>query len=170
MPETEMLYHVRQDDSVVGSIERNRAHAEGLLRRSGIVFLRRSDGKVLLQRRSPLKRIFPNRFDSSCSFHVIFRESYEEAAVRELKEETGISASVRFLGEFVHEDKPENQIVAVFMCESDASVMIDREETLSAVFYSKGEVDGIVAREKVTPWLRDGWKLASRVIPHLPGS
>ncbi len=163
MPKTEMLYHVKQDDSVIGSVERNRAHAEGLLHRSGIVFLLRSDGKVLLQRRSPLKQIFPNRFDSSCSFHVIFGESYEGAAVRELREETGTSASVRFLGKFSHQDKPENQIVAVFMCESDASITIDQGEAINAMFYSKGEVDGIVEREKVTPWLRDGWKLVRRL-------
>ena len=164
----EMLYHVRRDDSVMGSVERNRAHAEGLLHRSGIIFLLRSDGKVLLQRRSPLKPIFPDQFDSSCSFHVIFGESYEEAAVRELREETGISASVKFLGKFSHQDKPENQIVAVFTCVSDSSVTIDREEAISAMFFSKDEVDGIVAREDVTPWLRDGWKLASGSIRQLP--
>jgi len=159
MPEAELLYRVMQDDSVIGPVDRNRAHMEAILHRSGIVFLVRSDGKVLLQHRSPLKQIFPNRFDSSCSYHVTFGESYEEAAIRELREETGISAPVAFLGKFSHQDKPENQIVAVFVCKSDAGVTIDEAEAIDARFYSKEEVDRIVASGNVTPWLRDGWLL-----------
>ncbi len=159
MPEEELLYHVRQDDSIIGPVDRNRAHMDVILHRSGIVFLVRSDRKVLLQHRSPLKQIFPNRFDSSCSYHVLFGESYEEAAVRELREETGISAPVVFLGKFSHQDKPENQIVAVFVCKSDAAVTIDEAEAMDAQFYFKEQVDRIVASEKVTPWLRDGWLL-----------
>lgn len=160
MPEGELVYHVRQDDFIIGPVDRNRAHMETILHRAGIVFLVRSDGKVLLQHRSPFKQIFPNRFDSSCSYHVTFGESYEEAAVRELREETGISSPVVLLGKFSHHDEPENQIVAVFVCRSDAAVTIDRAEAIDARFYAKEEVDRIVASEKVTPWLRDGWLLA----------
>jgi len=159
MPQDELLYHVRQDDSIIGPVDRNRAHMEAILHRSGIVFLVRSDGKVLLQHRSPLKQIFPNRFDSSCSYHVTFGESYEEAAVRELREETGISASVVFLGKFSHQDKPENQIVAVFVCKSGATVTIDQAEATEARFYSKEEIARIIASGNVTPWLRDSWLL-----------
>lgn len=159
-----MLYHVTPDDIVIGPVGRNRAHTEGLCHRSGVIFLVRSDGMVLLQRRSHLKKIFPNRLDSSCSFHVVFGESYEEAAVRELGEETGIWAPVSFLGKFSHHDEPESQIVAVFKCESDDPVTISYEEATNSEFFSKNQVDCIIAREEVTPWLRRGWKLASGAV------
>ncbi len=37
---------------------------------------------------------------------------------------------------------------------------IDEGEASGAHFYSPEEVDRIVASQRITPWLRDGWKLA----------
>ncbi len=156
----ELLYHVRGDDSVVGSVERDRAHARGILHRSGTVFLSRSDGKILLQNRSPGKAIFPDCSDSSCAFHVTFGESYEQAAARELLEELGVSAPLTYLGKFLHNDPPENQVVAVFSCSTDQALKIDESEASGAYFYTPEEVDRILASQRNTPWLRDGWKLA----------
>lgn len=104
--------------------------------------------------------IFPDCFDSSCAFHVLFGESYEQAAARELSEETGITAPLRYLGKFSHHDPPENQVVAVFACSSDGPVKIAETEASGASFYSHEEVDRIVASQRTTPWLRNGWKLA----------
>lgn len=151
------------DDVVVGAIERSRAHAEGVLHRSGMIFLSRSDGRILIQRRSRSRETFPDLYDSSCSFHVSSGETNEDAAKRELLEETGISASLRYLGKFTHYDPPENEIVAVYACVSDESVQISREESSDAVFYTRDDVDRII-RNASTPWLRDGWTLAKERI------
>ena len=156
----EELYHVTKDDSVVGPVSRDLAHKESILHRSGIVFVLRSGGTILIQNRSPSKQIFPNCYECSCAFHVTFGETYDDAAKRELREETGLHGILEYLGKFTHFDPPENQIVAVFKCQSDKRVAVDRTEAASAHFYSRDEVDEIVALKRVTPWLRDGWKLA----------
>ncbi len=161
---------MRKDDSVVGLIERDQAHAEQILHRSGMVFLTRSDGKILLQHRSHKKSIFPDCFDSSSSFHVTFGESYEQAAGRELLEETGISAPLSYVGKFSHYDPPENQVVAVFVCTSDEPVKIDENEASGALFYSPGEVDSIVSSQGTTPWLKIGWRLVRNKTPRPPFS
>jgi isopentenyl-diphosphate delta-isomerase len=155
----EMVFHVSPDDSVLGPVERDRAHREGLLHRSGMVFLSRSDGAVLLQHRSPAKKTFPDRYDAACTFHVTFGESYSRAAERELVEETGISAPVTFVSKFVHHDPPEHQVVAVFVGRNDAAVRIDPAESTGYEFLSRGEVDGVIRTGRITPWLRDGWPL-----------
>jgi len=155
----ELLYHVREDDSVVGPVERKRAHSEGILHRAGMVFLKRSDGKVLVQRRSKTKETFPDSYDSSCSFHVKFGESYDEAARRELGEEAGITSQLTYLGKFTHFDPPENEIVAVFVSESDEAVKIDLDESSVMEFWSKEEIDSVVDCKGTSPWLRDAWKL-----------
>src|SRR5207302_8792620 len=103
-----------------------------ILHRAGMIFVIGSDGRILFQHRSPSKTIFPDCWDSSSSFHVTFGETYEQAARRELKEETGISARRTYLGKFSYHIPPENDIVAVFSCESDDPIKIDPSESSGA--------------------------------------
>ncbi len=147
------------NDSVLGSIERSKAHQDETLHRSGMIFLIRSDGKILLQLRSPSSATFPGRWDSSSSFHVTFGESYEQAARRELKEETGVSASLTYLGKFAYHVRPENEIVAVFSCRSDDPIRIDHAESSEASFHPRDDVNVIAACETAAPWLAKGWKI-----------
>ena len=156
----ELLIHVNADDEEIGSVERDRAHQIGALHRSGIVFLERPNGTILVQHRSPAKRIFPDLDDASAAFHVTFGESYAQAAHRELLEETGVSARLRFVDKFVHHDPPEHQVVAVFVCTSDSSIRIDPAESSGFRFVTEEELDRLVQGGRVTPWLRDGWPRA----------
>jgi isopentenyldiphosphate isomerase len=156
----EWLYHVTEDDVAIGPVGRDEAHRSGALHRSGIVFLRRTDGRILLQHRSPGKRTFPDRFDASAAFHVTFGESYLQAARRELREETGVSAPVELVGTFVHHDPPEHQIVAVFVGTSDSPIRVDPNESVGFEWVAKPDLDRIVHDGNITPWLRDGWPVA----------
>jgi len=105
------------------------------------------------------RETFPNCYDASCSFHVRFGESYEGAAKREMVEETGISPPLTYIGKITHFDPPENEIVAIFLCHSDQNVKIDRSESSAAEYYTKDEVDRIIASKNPSPWLREAWKL-----------
>jgi isopentenyldiphosphate isomerase len=127
-----------------------------------MTFLLRSDGKIMLQHRSPEKTPFPDCWDSSSSFHVKFGESYEQAARRELREETGISAQPAYAGKVSYHIPPENEIVAVFWCRNDQTVKIDQSESSGASFHTRDEVNRIIASGVIAPWLRRGWELASR--------
>jgi isopentenyldiphosphate isomerase len=126
--------------------------------------------KILLQRRSSSNKIFSNCWDSSSSFHVTFGESYEEAARRELKEETGLSVPLKYLGKFSYHVPPENEIVAVFSCRSDDPVIIDRAESSEASFYARDEVSAIAESEVAAPWLLKGWSVfIDSTAPHSCG-
>lgn len=155
----ERLYHVTENDSVVGPVNRDDAHANGLLHRAGMVFVVKDDGKILLAWRSATKETFPDMYDSSCAFHVTFGESYEEAAKRELFEETGIHGNLVYLGKFSFREPPEHEMVAVFKCESDSVPVLDLKELATANYLAVADVDKIVSSRRVTPWLREGWKL-----------
>jgi isopentenyl-diphosphate delta-isomerase type 1 len=155
----ELLYHVTEDDSIIGPVKRSTAHRDQILHRSGMIFLIRSDGKILLQHRSATRATFPDCWDSSSAFHVTFGESYEQAARRELKEETGISAHTTYLGKFTYHAPPENEIVAVFSCRSDDPIRIDEAESSEASFHSRDEVDVIAHSQAAAPWLSKGWQI-----------
>jgi isopentenyl-diphosphate delta-isomerase len=156
----ELLYKINKNDEVLGSVERDKAHADCILHRSGIIFLANGNGKILVQWRSEKKKTFPGCYECSVSFHVIFGESYEEAARRELKEEIGISAPLRYAGKFAYLAPPEHEMVAVFTSHSDDEVKIDKEEMDSARFYSRNEVEKIAKSEKAAPWFRKAWEIA----------
>jgi isopentenyldiphosphate isomerase len=155
----ELLYQVDEDDRVVGAVGRDEAHAKGILHRSGMVLLSRG-GLMVIQRRSPNKATFPGLYDASASFHVRFGETYEVAAQRELEEETGIRAAVSLIGRFVHHDPPEHQFVAVFEASGTADVRVDPAESAGFELVGRDGVDRLISSGMVTPWLRDGWRLA----------
>lgn len=155
----ELLYHVDEKDNVIGPIERSRAHRMEILHRSGMVFLLDKQNNVLIQRRSPSKETFPGCYDASSTFHITFGETYDQGANRELFEETGIEDSIKFVGKFLHHDSPEYQIVAVYFCRSEKPIVLDPKETSEAKFMSRSQVDRIIQQEKITPWLREGWKV-----------
>jgi isopentenyldiphosphate isomerase len=166
----EMLYHVNENDEVLGKISRDEAHSKILLHRTGMVFLINKSGKVLINRRSPIKKIFPSCYDSSVSFHVTYGESYKIAAKRETEEEIKIIAPLKYIGKFIHKNLPEYQIVSVFICLTDESPIIDLEEFSCQKFCSRIEAENIIKKYKITPWLRDGWQVLIKYDIGLPKS
>ena len=75
-------------------IERERAHREGIRHRTSHVWLIRVENgrpQVLLQLRSINKDSFPGCYDISSAGHIPAGCSFEESAIRELKEELGVA-------------------------------------------------------------------------------
>ena len=74
---------------------REKAHAEGIPHRTAHIWIiREKEGRVqiLLQKRSQNKDSFPGKFDTSSAGHIQAGDEPLESALRELKEELGISA------------------------------------------------------------------------------
>lgn len=91
MGNDELVYHVTQDDDEIGPILRSAAHRDALYHRAAHVLLLTRDNRVILQQRSNDKAIAPGRWTSTASGHVKYGSTYNETAVEELKEETGLS-------------------------------------------------------------------------------
>ena len=66
------------------------AHQFGHFHATVHIWLYTKDEKILLQKRSPLKKVFPNLWDISVAGHIGAGEPIEEAAVREVYEEIGL--------------------------------------------------------------------------------
>lgn len=84
------------------TVERSAAHANGIRHRTSHVWLlrRRSEGvEVLLQKRSDNKDSFPGCYDTSSAGHIPAGVDFEDSALRELREELGLSAEKKELND-----------------------------------------------------------------------
>ena len=82
---------VDEEDRVVGRELRSVVHGQGLRHRAVHILVRDPNGRILLQKRSTTKDTNPRKWDSSASGHLASGETYDQAAVRELKEELDIA-------------------------------------------------------------------------------
>ena len=84
-----------QGDSIGRAVPRSEAHRLGLRHRTSHVWLvRRKNGvlEVLLQKRSDEKDSFPGCYDISSAGHIPAGQGFVDSALRELKEELGVTA------------------------------------------------------------------------------
>lgn len=87
-------------------ISRDEAHQKGTLHRTAHVWLvkKKPEGyDILLQKRSEEKDSFPGMFDTSSAGHIPAGDEPLQSALRELKEELGLTASpeeLKFAGTF----------------------------------------------------------------------
>lgn len=97
----EYLDVIDENGNLTGEkVERNVAHGKGLRHRVSHVWLfrhKKGNLQVLLQQRSHYTEAFPDCFDISSAGHVLSGESFEQAAIRELKEELGVDARIQDL-------------------------------------------------------------------------
>ena len=99
---TEYFDWVDRHDQVIGVTSREDAHQLNLFHRAVHLYARGEKGGLILQKRSLSKDLEPGRWTVSCSGHVDRGESYEEAAVREMNEELGVSIVSSDLCDLLH--------------------------------------------------------------------
>lgn len=87
----EWLDVVDERDAVVSRSTRREVHAQGLRHRAVHVLVFNRAGELFLQKRSQSKDTAPGAWDSSASGHVDSGEDYDACAVREAREEIGLS-------------------------------------------------------------------------------
>lgn len=69
------------------------AHQNGLWHASAHIWIYNSNGEVLLQKRSAAKDTFPGMWDISVAGHIDAGETPVQGALREMREEIGVSIS-----------------------------------------------------------------------------
>ena len=87
---------------------REECHKKGLWHKAAVVFIINKDNsKVLLQKRSATKRLWPNLWDVTAGGHVLTGELGYQAIIRETKEEIGIDIQkqdLEFIGATISEN------------------------------------------------------------------
>jgi isopentenyldiphosphate isomerase len=145
------------NDHVIGQVRRGEAHRDpALIHRSVQVLVFAHDGRLLLQRRSASKDLFPGYYCASASGHVASGEDYATTAERELAEELGISVPLTYISKALVRSEPETEITALYATVSDGPYQFHPTETNGGKLFAVDEVwDGIIYGDLlVTPALR----------------
>jgi len=92
----EMICEVDSDDNLLGLREREEFYSGNYIHRASHLILLNSENEMLIQKRAPSKKWYPNRYTYSVS-GTVRNESYEACIEREMLEEIGISVPFRKL-------------------------------------------------------------------------
>jgi isopentenyldiphosphate isomerase len=151
---------INEDDEVIGQADEDEVRREGLLSRVAFILLVNSRKELLLQQRSAGKETYPLYWSGAAAGHVDSGETYEQAAIRELAEELGVEAPVRFLGKYL--SKEDREMVAMFLTFHDGPYEIERNEIEKIDFFSVERLRREMPSMKVTSFLE-------RALPLLEG-
>lgn len=147
--EAEELFDVVDEhDQVVRQERRSVVHAQKLTHRAVHVFLFRSDGHLLIHKRTDHKEEFPGVWTSSASGHVSAGEAYDETAPRELEEELGVVSPLQRLHKFAASPDTCMEHTVLYRTECDDPINFDPHEIAAIEYVS---TDEIAARIKNQP-------------------
>jgi len=85
---------VDENDNIIGIETRENIHKLGLLHREVHVYFLTPKKEIIFQHRAKDKDTFPDKLDATVGGHVEFVDSYEQTAIKETEEETGIKIKV----------------------------------------------------------------------------
>ena len=95
---------VDDDDNVVGSVSQKDIYEKHLPHRIAHVLVFNESGEMALQMRSATKGFCPLHWSTAAGGHVQSGETYEQAALREMLEELGVSPAVEEVGKDMYVD------------------------------------------------------------------
>ncbi|MEI3000306.1 MAG: NUDIX domain-containing protein [Victivallis sp.] len=131
----------------IGRALRSECHGNPALlhHTSHVVVFHPAGGRILLQKRSRSKDIQPGKWDTAVGGHVDAGEDYLTAALRELREELGVTASageLRHLFDSKIRNAVESEDVRVYALRSAGPFRFQPEEIDEIRFWTADELAG----------------------------
>ena len=163
---TENLLLVNDRDEIIGYDTKDICHeGMGKLHRAFSILIFTSEGRLLLQRRSPRKLLWPKYWSNSVCSHPRKGEETEEAAQRRLTEEIGINTPIHFLYTFQYHATyldigSEAEMCSVFFGIYNGAVRPDNNEIEEICYADIDQVMKKIQRspESFTPWFKMEWE------------
>lgn len=142
---------VDRDDRVIGRVRRGEAHGNpALVHRSVQMLIFDGAGRVLLQRRSRTKDLYPGVYCASASGHVHSGDDYAATAARELREELGVSVPLRFVERQLIASPFETEMTALYAGRCDGPFTFHPDETDGGRFFTLAEIAEWRSRGELT--------------------
>ena len=127
-------------NSIPGGVSRLHVHRYGVWHRAVSIFVLNEYGEILLEKRSPLKDLFPGLYDIPGG-HLKLGQSPLDAACAELEEELGIHVEPSRLTALCAED----QVIERFILPERSIINLERK-TIYLLQIEPAEEEGILGR------------------------
>lgn len=176
--EDESLILVDGEDREVGTLDKAACHdGRGVLHRAFSLFVFNAEGKTLLQKRHPDKRLWPGFWSNACCSHPRRGEELGQAVVRRAEQELGLAVAPEFLFKFQYRESfaevgSEFELCSVFVSHGSEPPRINAAEIAEWRWVSPDVLDGEIdaAPAQFTPWLKMEWQrlrtgFAARIQP-----
>lgn len=153
----EILDIVDDSNTVIGSAGKDEIYDKKLPHRIIHVFVLHPENEsIYLQKRSPTKSFLPNFFCTSAGGHVHSGETEREAAIRELKEEIGISAPIKEIDTFIFTgDNGHQRHIKVFIAKASGGFSFTDGEVKEGSFFTVPNAKKLIdADKKIHPQLK----------------
>jgi len=169
MDKMEQVVLVDEQDHPIGLMEKQAAHVTPHLHRAFSVFIFNSKGKLLLQQRALSKYHSPGLWTNTCCSHPRDGETLEEATLRRLREEMGMTCEMHEVYTFIYkapvgQGLTEHEFDHVWIGRSDDTPQINREEVESWKYMSLSDLkeDIQLHPELYTEWFKITFEEMSR--------
>ena len=90
MATNKILNIVDESGNIIGEETRENIHKQGLLHREVHIWLYTPKGEIIFQHREKDKDTYPDLLDASVGGHIEIGMGYEDSALQEMEEETGL--------------------------------------------------------------------------------
>ncbi len=156
MAASEKVDLVDEQDRDVGEATLGECLRKGLLHRAVAVLVVRTDGRMLLQRRSRRDMWHSGRWTLSCTGHVRKGETYRAGARRELLEELGLRSALRprtklLLPPIHSHGMTEWEWVSLFTSKTDGEARVDPIELEAVEEVNVAELKRMLWGRRLTP-------------------
>ena len=144
---------VDEDGHVVGVATRGECHSGSKLLHPVVhLHVFNSRGEVYLQKRPEWKDMQPGKWDTSVGGHIDYGETPEQALIREVREELGITDfTPERVGKYVFESRRERELVYVHCTIYDGDIHPSTEELDGGRFWTIDEIREAMGKGILTP-------------------
>jgi isopentenyl-diphosphate delta-isomerase type 1 len=146
---------VDENDNVIGKATRKEVHNKKLIHRSVMFFIFDKKGRILVTQRTKAKDMFPEYWSITLGGHVNSGESYDEAVVREAKEEAGVENKPFFMGIINKRITEEKENSKIYGFVTDGIIKLDKVELKQGMFLTMRELKDKIKKEKFLPETKD---------------
>jgi 16S rRNA (adenine1518-N6/adenine1519-N6)-dimethyltransferase len=167
----ELLATVDRDDKPLRPVDRATIHRENLLHRAVHILILNRRGELLLQKRSYRKDKFPRRWDSSAAGHVNAGETYRDCAVRELKEELGVTVALAYLDKIPASEVTGYEFIEIYAGIHEGPFSWNQHEIETGGFFECDMIDLWIGRspEDFAPGFIECYRSVRGLLPGLAG-